>query len=78
MNKQTIHARPLSLSDRQLRLVLNASKAVPIQQRESFLQKVVAHLSAEPTDDAVTAALNAQLDRLPRYFLCDSKPETNK
>ncbi len=75
MIKQTKHSRPGSLSDRQLRLVLNASKAVPIQQRESFLQKVVDHLSAEPTDAAVIAALNAQLDRLPRFFLCDAKPD---
>ncbi len=75
MIKQSMYSRPVSLSDRQLRLVLNASKAVPIERRELFLQKVTSHLSADPTDDAVVAALNAQLDALPRYFLCDSKPD---
>jgi hypothetical protein len=56
--------RLLSLSDRQLRLVTNAAKAVPQERRDSFLREVAAHLTSEPSDAAVLAALNVQLDRL--------------
>ncbi len=66
-------SKPLSLSDRQLRLIQEAAKAVPVPRRDDFLQKVTAQLCAEPTDQAVLAAVNAQLDLLShRYFLCDS------
>ncbi len=75
MNKQPIDLRPVSLSDRQLRLVMNASKAVPIQRRQEFLESVAKHLTSEPTNAAITAVVNAQSDRLPRIFLCDSKPD---
>jgi hypothetical protein len=68
-----MHPRPLSLSDRQLHLLQSAAKGVPVARRELFLQSVARHLTAEPTDEAVIAALNAQLDRLPRFFSCDSK-----
>lgn len=64
--------RPLSLSDRQLWLVTKAAKAVPVSHRDHFLQQVAAHLASEPSDDAVQAALNAQLDRLSIILLCDS------
>jgi hypothetical protein len=64
---------PLSLSDRQLRLVTTAAKAVPVTKRDEFLQKVAKHLMPEPSDNAVASAINAQLDRLPRFFSCDSK-----
>jgi hypothetical protein len=67
--------KPLSLSDRQLRLVQNAAKAVPVRQREQFLQKVAKHLLPEPSDNAVASAINAQLDRLPVY-LTDSIPNS--
>jgi hypothetical protein len=56
--------RPLSLSDRQLRLVTAAAKAVPQSRRDSFLKEVARHLTSEPSDAAVLAALNVQLDRL--------------
>jgi hypothetical protein len=38
-----------------------------------FLEGLARRLGAEPTDEAVIAALNAHLDRLPRFFSCDSK-----
>jgi hypothetical protein len=63
--------KALSLSDRQLRLLQDAARAVPPRQREQFLQKVANHLAEEPSDSAVIAAINAQLDRLP-VFLTDS------
>jgi len=55
---------PLALTDRQLNLLKNAAKAVPPRQREEFLQTVSRHLFGEPSDNALVAALNAQLDRL--------------
>jgi hypothetical protein len=63
--------RPLSLSDRQLRLVTNAAKAVPLARRDDFLRQVAAHLTSEPSDIAVEAALNAQLDRIATFLICD-------
>jgi len=63
--------KPLALSDRQLQLVTSAAKAVPVRQRSDFLQAIANHLASEPTDAAVLAVVNSQLDLLPR-FLCDS------
>jgi hypothetical protein len=37
---------PLSLSDRQLALVRNAARAVPVSARDLFLQNVARHLPA--------------------------------
>jgi hypothetical protein len=56
---------PLALSNRQLRLVQRTALAVAPPQRDAFLHAVARHLTAEPSDYAVQAALNAQLDRLP-------------
>jgi hypothetical protein len=50
---------------------------VPPRQREQFLQKVANHLAEEPSDSAVIAAINAQLDLLPG-FLTDSAPAPSK
>jgi hypothetical protein len=70
--------KPLSLSDRQMRLLQTAAKAVPLRQRSEFLEKVANHLGGpEVSDAAVQAALNAQLDRLP-VFLTDSAPAPSK
>jgi hypothetical protein len=70
--------KPLSFSDRQLRLLTEAAKALPVHRREMFLQQVAAHLAAEPTDQAVQVALKAQLDRLPHSFLCDTQEGVKK
>src|SRR5262249_17026548 len=67
-----IEIKPLSLTDRQLRLVQTAAKAVPVQRRDEFLQRLAAQLTSQPSDAAVQAALNAQLDALTHVFLCDS------
>jgi hypothetical protein len=64
----------LSLSDRQLRYVRAAASAVPIEQRDNFLQSVASHLPGEPSNDAVQAAINIALNRTP-VFLCDAKPK---
>lgn len=66
--------RPLSLSDRQMQLVRNAARAVPVSQRDQFLQNVAARLVDAPSDAAVAAAVNAQLDRVP-VFLTDAQPK---
>jgi hypothetical protein len=64
-----MHDRPLSLSDRQMHLPRTAAKAVPVEKRDEFLQTVSKHLFGEPSDSALVAALNAQLDRLSHAYL---------
>jgi hypothetical protein len=54
--------RALALSDKQLALLQRAAASLPVGERHYFLQSVAAHLSGQPTDDAVTAAINAALD----------------
>ena len=56
---------PLSLSDRQLRLLQNAARSVPVDRRDAFVRGVASHLCNEPSDIAVEAAINAQLDLIP-------------
>jgi hypothetical protein len=58
---------PIGLSEKQMRFLQNAIRAVPPRQRETFMQKVAAHLSASPSDDALAAAINAQMN-----LLCDN------
>ena len=54
--------RALALSDKQLGLLQRAAASLPVAERDHFLQSVAAHLSGQPTDDAVIAAINAALD----------------
>ena len=54
--------RALALSDKQLALLQRAAAALPVGERDHFLQSVAAHLSGQPTDDAVIAAINAAVD----------------
>ena len=54
--------RALALSDKQLALLQRAAASLPVGERDHFLQSVAAHLSGQPTDDAVIAAINAALD----------------
>ena len=68
---------PLSLSDLQLRLVRNAASAVPLAQCDGFLQSVASHLTGEPSNDAVQAAVNIALNRTP-VFLCDTQQQKEK
>jgi hypothetical protein len=67
--------RPLALTDRQMRLTQAAAAGIPVARRDEFLQRLAAHLTAEPTDMAVQAAVNVQLDVLPLY---DSKGVNNE
>jgi hypothetical protein len=64
---------PLSLSDYQLSLIPEAARTLPLSGRDEFLRGVASHLGHEPSDRAVKAAVDAQLqvNRLP-VFLCDS------
>src|SRR5438445_12136793 len=48
--------RALALSDKQLALLQRAAASLPVGERDHFLQSVAAHLSGQPTDDAVIAA----------------------
>ena len=64
-----------------MRFVQTAAKAVPVSRRDEFLQKLAAHLTSEPGDAAVQAALNAQMDRIGHHDLTDFSnfgKETNK
>ena len=54
--------RALALSDKQLALLQRAAASLPVGERDNFLRSIAAHLSGQPTDDAVTAAINAALD----------------
>ena len=54
--------RALALSDKQLGLLQRAAALLPVGERDHFLRSVAAHLSCQPTDDAVVAAINAALD----------------
>jgi hypothetical protein len=54
--------RALALSDKQLALLQRAAASLPVAERDHFLQSVAAHLTGQPTDDAVIAAINAALD----------------
>lgn len=65
---------PLSLSDQQLRMIRAAAAALPVSARDEFLQSVARHLAGEPSDTAITQAINITLDRTP-VFLCDSSPQ---
>jgi hypothetical protein len=60
--------RPLALTDRQMRFVTSAAKAVPIKRRNEFLQGLARHLTPAPSDAAVQAALNVQMDLLATQF----------
>jgi hypothetical protein len=52
------------LSKKQSRLIQNALKLMPAECRDDFTQKVTAHLTENPSDEAVLAAVNAQMDLL--------------
>jgi hypothetical protein len=62
---------PLSLTDRQMRLVQDVAKALPIDCCDEFLQRLARHLTPKPSDAAVVAAINAQLDVLATQFRID-------
>jgi hypothetical protein len=66
--------RPLSLTDRQMLLLRQATGSLPPQARDEFLRSVARHLGSDPTDHAVSAAIDAELslNRLP-VFLSDGK-----
>jgi len=55
------------LSDRALKLVQRHAAALPVDQRGRFLEDLAARLTPEPSDDAVLRAVNAVLDRWPRW-----------
>jgi hypothetical protein len=73
INGFNIGSKPIGLTDKQMRYLEQAIRAVPPPQRETFMQKVAAHLSASPSDAALASAINAQMDLLtPKHFMCDS------
>jgi hypothetical protein len=57
----------IGLNDKQMRFLEKAIRTVPPRQREQFMQGVAKHLHAEPNDDALAAAINAQMN-----LLCDN------
>ena len=41
---------------------------MPVARRDAFLQRVTKHLTGEPSDEAVSAAVNAALDGVPVFL----------
>jgi hypothetical protein len=64
VNGFDIGSHPIGLTDKQMRFLQNAIRAVPPRQREQFMTAVAKHLTAEPSDDALASAVNAQMDLL--------------
>jgi hypothetical protein len=54
-----------ALTDRQLRLIRAAAKAVPVLRRAEFLERLARHLGRAPSDAAVAQAINVQLNAIP-------------
>jgi len=65
--------RALALTEDQMRLVERAARGLAVEARDGFLKTVADHLTGDPSDDAVVAAVNVALDRLA-LFLCDGAP----
>ena len=57
-----MRAHALSLSDRQMSLVKSAAKSLPVGLRDKYLQTVAGLLANEPSDFAVSCAVNRALD----------------
>jgi hypothetical protein len=58
---------PKALTARQLRLLEKIARAVPTSKRGNFLKQVFGHLAHEPSDAAVSAVINAQLNLIPHH-----------
>jgi hypothetical protein len=65
-------AAAVSLSDRQLRLVMQHAAGLPLALRDRFLQRIADHLRGEPSDSAVAAAVNAALDSVHAFMEANS------
>jgi hypothetical protein len=61
-------SQPLSLSDRQLEFIRRGAAALPVQDRDAFLKAVAARLRGEPSDSAVSQAVNGTLGALATTF----------
>jgi hypothetical protein len=59
--------QPIGLSDRAMSLVQRHAEALPIEEREKFLEDLAKRLAPEPSDFAVSVALNLVLDRRARW-----------
>ncbi|MFZ0151650.1 MAG: hypothetical protein WAM72_25530 [Xanthobacteraceae bacterium] len=69
---------PVGMSDKQLRLVYRAVKAVPQRKRGALLAGLFKNLTHEPSDSAVEAMLNVQLNLIGHHDLTDFfRKETN-
>ena len=67
--------KPVSLDDVQLELLRCKASLIPVQFRSKFLQEVAARLGAEPTTDALLAAMQIALERaLPPNQLLNPGP----
>ena len=64
---------PLALSDNQVRILQRAAASLPVPQRDAFLQQVAGHLAGDPTDLAISVAINLVFDRMHQLYLCDAE-----
>ena len=66
--------RALGLTDFQLLMLKRAAAGLPGHERDGFLRAGAAKLTGEPSNDAVTQAINLSLDAMASHevFLCDA------
>ena len=56
---------PLAFSDHQFAMLRRAAKTLPADKRDDFLSRVAKQLAPEPSDFAVSWAINRVLDLTP-------------
>jgi hypothetical protein len=68
------------LTEYQMSMLRHAAAALPGHERDGFYRAVVAKLRGEPSNAAVTEAINLALDARASWevFLCDSASVTKE
>jgi hypothetical protein len=56
---------PIALDERQMKMIMDAARSVPVARRDEFLHTIANHLGDTPTLIAVEAAIGAFFERLP-------------
>lgn len=64
--------RALGLDERQMRMIMDVARSLPVARRDEFLRDISAHLGEAPTMLAIEAAIGAFFERTPA-FSCDAK-----
>jgi hypothetical protein len=56
----------IALTNFQLDMIKHAAAQLSQSHRSEFLQDIALHLAGQPSNDAVVAAINLVLDRVPQ------------